>query len=1306
MPRLLSVIFVFLMVCMGSSQAFAREQVIVKATVTDKYIRLFFYCKQPVKFTTNLSGNKLKISFQRDIDVDASPIANASSANISAAEFSNNTATITLAGDSYNVRKFLGEDFIGVDILKPETSKTKKIEEAKAEIVGDKEIQEKPVAVVVPDLNRQSEAEKVVASIPQVDSIDPEEIPTRIEVKKIVPEKPSAKIIPTPKLRQKPTQTQAKGLPRDVDVKALAAIVPSAGVEPPAAAAAPEAAKELPASAPRPEVAVSAPAIVKPAEEKKEVNAAPVAVQDVVAAKPLPVVEKPAEVAPVVAAKPAEVVPPASPAPAPLNDTVAVNPSPPVAITSGDDVKTTEKKVEALPAISLPKTAELLPDDELEAEKEESDIPKIISAAEHFKDSLLSKMVFEWDDKVSASVFKRAGYLWIVFDKNKEVNVKSLLQENSAYFVKGEQMPNRFYTILRLKLKDDINFVSYKENNNWVVGFVKDKAAPLQTAKIDMKFSDLSGSKVLLDSDMQLKPLRLIDSEVGDEIVILPFADESTGMKQLYKYVDFVFLETSQGAVIQVISDSVEVAVLDTGVTVAGPSNRIANASQEALKELREKAEEARLKAERLRQQSAELTLLKFTTWKLGGNTSYKKDLLDLEWKITESDWAEKNQYRLALARFYFAHGLYTESLGTLAIIKEYDEKFGATNDVKVVEATALYMLGRYKEAADLYGSMNMEELSLSHRTEAQFWATASDIQLSNQIKTDKFLTKNPLDQKDEDDSTDKVGNTKLMRDTSNRLLKIIRKMDPDFVNADELQKLEATARFVTDHYQEAINRFEETDLLSSGSDVFQAEDNKLWWSTEVAKRSDVAELPFIPNIDGFLKNYPENIFNDFSLIAVENSLKRNDLAKSEEILAVFKDEKRLQQKNSIEFFRGLYFAKNDEDDKAVETWKKLAEDIDDRFNRARAIFASTIFELDKKRIDVKQAIANLNTVRSVWRGGQLEFYSLNLLGEFYLSNHQPMEAFRIWRESISAFPGSDESLLIAKKMSENFAKIFAQGEADKMPKLDAITLYYEFRELTPIGKAGDEMISKLVDRLIDVDLLDRAAALLTHQVRFRLVGEDRDNASTKLVKIHLMNHDAQKALDVLDATDNSGIVEEAVLERKYLRSQALLELGKNNKVLSLLGEDGSKKAAFLRADVYWRNGVWRKVIDELEVPFRELRRDEKTLSLEETNQLIRLAVSYALIDRQKRLQILYEDFAGLVDDQAKQNLLTFIASNKGPVDYQNLEQSVGYTDMEIFLNNYMKLNMDAPAPDATNPPAEPAAPSAQAAPAASGAAG
>ena len=95
----------------------------------------------------------------------------------------------------------------------------------------------------------------------------------------------------------------------------------------------------------------------------------------------------------------------------------------------------------------------------------------------------------------------------------------------------------------------------------------------------------------------------------------------------------------------------------------------------------------------------------------------------------------------------------------------------------------------------------------------------------------------------------------------------------------------------------------------------------------------------------------------------------------------------------------------------------------------------------------------------------------------------------------------------IQDEAAETFDALFLAGKGDALPAIDALGLFYDFRELTPIGRRGDEMIRRLADRLVSVDLLDQAAELLQYQVDNRLQGAARAQVATRLAVIYLMNH-------------------------------------------------------------------------------------------------------------------------------------------------------------------------------------------------------
>ena len=103
-------------------------------------------------------------------------------------------------------------------------------------------------------------------------------------------------------------------------------------------------------------------------------------------------------------------------------------------------------------------------------------------------------------------------------------------------------------------------------------------------------------------------------------------------------------------------------------------------------------------------------------------------------------------------------------------------------------------------------------------------------------------------------------------------------------------------------------------------------------------------------------------------------------------------------------------------------------------------------------------------------------------------------------RAALKAHPDAQISRRIYDEAAVTFDSLFLAGKGDALPAIEALSLFYDFRELTPIGRRGDEMIRRLADRLVAVDLLPQAAELLQYQIDNRLQGAARSQVATRLV--------------------------------------------------------------------------------------------------------------------------------------------------------------------------------------------------------------
>ena len=120
----------------------------------------------------------------------------------------------------------------------------------------------------------------------------------------------------------------------------------------------------------------------------------------------------------------------------------------------------------------------------------------------------------------------------------------------------------------------------------------------------------------------------------------------------------------------------------------------------------------------------------------------------------------------------------------------------------------------------------------------------------------------------------------------------------------------------------------------------------------------------------------------------------------------------------------------------------------------------------DLKREDV---ISQLETLTTIWRGDETEVEALQILARLYTEEGRYRDLFYVMRTAMAAHPNSDMTRRIQDEAAATFGALFLTGKGDGLPAIDALALFYDFRELTPIGRRGDEMIRRLADRLVSV---------------------------------------------------------------------------------------------------------------------------------------------------------------------------------------------------------------------------------------------
>src|SRR5690606_12019045 len=132
---------------------------------------------------------------------------------------------------------------------------------------------------------------------------------------------------------------------------------------------------------------------------------------------------------------------------------------------------------------------------------------------------------------------------------------------------------------------------------------------------------------------------------------------------------------------------------------------------------------------------------------------------------------------------------------------------------------------------------------------------------------------------------------------------------------------------------------------------------------------------------------------------------------------------------------------------------------------------------------DLPKATETLSAETLLWRGDALEANMQSFLAQLYFRNGDYRLGFETVRAAVSNYPDSVPVNALRDQAQSMFADLFLNGLAESIGPVEALGIYYDFRQLTPPGARGDEMIRNLARRLVRVDLLDQAAELLQYQL-------------------------------------------------------------------------------------------------------------------------------------------------------------------------------------------------------------------------------
>ena len=760
---------------------------------------------------------------------------------------------------------------------------------------------------------------------------------------------------------------------------------------------------------------------------------------------------------------------------------------------------------------------------------------------------------FEWNEPVAAAVFRRAGFLWVAFDKASQVDVDGLRAQVGNVIRTIEQIPSERATVLRLATVSGVNPEIKRDGFAWILEFRRQRIQPRTAIETNAQPNSPVGPRLFLSVPEPGRPIVLRDPEVGDAIVVVPVIPLGHGIAHTFEYPQLRILETAQGVAIQPRIDDLRVRSLRQGIEVTGPSRlQISPVTRELA---------ANVRLGIMRPYSRVFSPEK---WRRRVGESFIVHKRQLQDAVALAKDSAREKARLDLARFYFANGLGAEALGVLSLVAE---------------------------------------------------------------------------------------------------------SRPDILDDPKFRALRGANRFLANHFAEAREDLYDTSLDDNDEATF-------WRAAVRAAEGHLAEAaPDLARTGGVTRAYPRALRVPMGMLVAEAAIAAGDTEQSARYVEALKfDGPNPAQKSRLALIEGRLAELGGDFDSAVARWEE-AESGTHRPSQAKAAVARTELLLKLAKITPGEAIEELEKLRFAWRGDEFEFVLLRRLGRLYMDEGDYRSGLRTLRQAATHFRKHEKAPEVTQEMADAFAYLYLEGGADTLAPVTAIALYDEFKELTPAGTRGDEMIRKLADRLVGVDLLGRAARLLEAQVRFRLKGADKARVGAQLALVHVLAREPDKAAEALKATAADDLPPALTRQRRHLLARALIGMEQAHDALTLLEDDESMDADLLRVAVLWRARDWPGAAKVLKRLVRTLQAEPRqALNDRQGKFVLSLAIALTLSGEERAVGRVRRDYGAAMETGPYKGAFRLIAGaqSTGLIDYRTVASRVGEVEnFQAFLTDY-----------------------------------
>ncbi|MGI4794528.1 MAG: hypothetical protein ACRYG8_10710, partial [Janthinobacterium lividum] len=303
---------------------------------------------------------------------------------------------------------------------------------------------------------------------------------------------------------------------------------------------------------------------------------------------------------------------------------------------------------------------------------------------------------------------------------------------------------------------------------------------------------------------------------------------------------------------------------------------------------------------------------------------------------------------------------------------------------------------------------------------------------------------------------------------------------------------------------------------------------------------------------------------------------------------------------------RALKLAHDGQVEPALTAFDAIKSSKDERAS-VRAAIAAAELRLRTGAITPADTAEILERQTVRWRGGVQELALRRRIAELRTQAGQWRAALDGLSQTATIFPDSKDQL---SEMKTNVFRALLSRPGSSINPLEVVSVAGDFSDVVPDGPDGDKLAGLLAEKLMALDLPQRAIPVLKSLFSKSQSPTAQAEFGFRLAQMEIDAGDAASAEALLTEIDRSGVPPEYEGQRTMLFARARAAQGDFAGAATILLTLTSSEANDLRADYYARAGDWQRGLETLDAMAAATLPDTGALNDKQQDLLLREATA------------------------------------------------------------------------------------------------